>query len=281
MTDEKYVRGQNLLESSRDAAVMEMESDFLKVLLTNGYQVTNLASNSYQAAMFNTAVINPAAAFNRGITIHSAAPSPIKKLHIHTVSVCPVESVDVAVLTIRDNNLDHSYNVQLVGGQVNTFQLDFTAAGNEVRITLDNTNLQTYNAAITCMKGCNGTVPNPCGWVAGWNGTSEVKTEGFGISATFSCDCDYSQLLCAWAKQFTGEIVYWKARSLVMQERLNSERLNNFVVYNREEAQEKVTEFENTYRDKWNTFALALPGLLKNLRDDCIICNKPHKAVNV
>jgi hypothetical protein len=131
------------------------------------------------------------------------------------------------------------------------------------------------------MVGCNGTMPNDCGYVKGWNGINEVKSEGFGISATFSCECDYSQLLCQWAKQFVGEIVYYKMRALVQDELLNSDRLNNFTIYNREQARDKYAELENTYREKWNTFALALPGMLKNIKDGCIVCNKPQRVTNV
>ncbi len=91
--------------------------------------------------------------------------------------------------------------------------------------------LDTYSSAISCMVGCNGTMPNECGYVTGWSGTGQVKSEGFGISATFGCECDYSQLLCSWSKMFRREIVWWKMRALVQEERLNSDRLNNFTIY--------------------------------------------------
>lgn len=280
ITDEKYVRGMNVLKAARDRAIMEVENDFGKILLGEGYS-TNDTLSLFDAAIFNTNITNPATALSRGITIYSAKPSFIRKLKISTVSICPVQSVSNINLKVWDNNVEYTYPIQLVGGQVNQFNLDFVASGDKVRITLDNTNLDTYNAQIICREGCGGTLPNECGYVRGWNGTNEIKTEGFGISAAFGCTCDLSQLLCAWSKQYIGEIVFWKMRSLIMEEHLNSDRLNNFTIYNREDAEKKRQEFEATYIQKWNDFAMAAPQLMLKVNDPCITCNRPSFKPNV
>jgi hypothetical protein len=280
ITDEKYVRGRNMLVAIREMAIREVESDFLKIITTNGYNI-DLGIAGFSTGQFNATITNAPAPVERGIVIHSARPSVIRKIKITQIQVFPVDSVAVIPLKIYDNGQVATYNIQLVGGQINTFNIDYTASGDFIRIVLDSSALRTYGSQLTCMVGCGGTLPNECGYVKGWNGTGEVKSEGFGINAVFSCDCAYSQLLCYWAKQFVGEIVWYKMRALVQEERLNSDRLNNFTIYNREEAKEKHAELENIYREKWNTFAHALPELLKNLRDSCIICNKAKWVTNV
>lgn len=280
ITDEKYVRGMNLLNAVRDNAIMEVESDFLKIITTNGYGA-ELGGLFHNAGQFNQGIINPMAPGEHGITIHSARPSAIRKLRVSKIEIFPVDSAANVDLNIYDNGLVSTYTVNLIGGQVNTFPVDYQASSDFIRILIDTSAIQMYSTAITCMVGCNGTMPNECGYVKGWNGTGEVKTEGFGINASFSCECNFSQLLCGWSKQFIGEIVFYKMRSLIQEERLNSDRLNNFTIYNREEAKEKQVELENKYREKWNTFAMSLPEIFKKLKDPCITCNRPQWVTNV
>lgn len=280
ITDEKYIRGRNLLLAKRDMALLEVESDFLKMILTNGYGIkTN--SNYNDAAVFNSSIINPEANVERGISIHSARPSGIRKIHIKDVKIYPLHSVEKIQLNIWDNGQVSKYDIQLIGGQVNTFYIDYLATGDLVRIFMDNTGIPTYSSKITCMVGCNGSLPNDCAYVKGWNGTNEVKSEGFGISASFNCECNYSSILCQLAKQFVGEIVFYKIRALVQEELLNTDRLNNFTIYNRDQAKAKFSELENIYREKWNSFALALPEILKSIKDDCIVCKQPKWTTNV
>ena len=280
LTDEKYIRGFNLLVAKREMAIREVESDYLKIVTTSGYGITSPVGN-HETGQFDTTINNPPAAMERGISIYSARPSLLKKIRIKEVRVFPVTSVDSTQLKIYDNGQAAIYDIQLIGGQVNTFPVNYTASGDHLRILIDNTTLYTYGSRLTCMIGCNGTVPNDCGYVKGWNGNAEVKSEGFGINATFDCICDFSQLLCSWSKQFAGEIVWYKMRALIQEELLTTDRLNNFTIYNREQTKEKYVELENIYREKWNTFAQALPSLFKNIRDSCLTCNKPKWVTNL
>lgn len=279
MTDAKYVRGRNLLLATRDAAIREVESDFLKMVTMAGYGINTLESY-YQTGIFKTGDINSPAAISRGITLHSAKPSLLRKLKIKEVQIYPLESA-TAELKLWDNGNEIAYDIELIGGQINTFPLEYVAQGNYVRIYLDNTNKSTYSSYLTCYTGCDGKAPNDCGYVRGWNGTGEVKREGFGINATFSCECDYSSLLCSWSKQFIGEIVYNKMRSLIQEERLNSDRLNNFTIYNREQAEKSQVKLENEYRKSWNDFAEMVPQLLKGVKDSCLDCSRPKWVTNV
>lgn len=280
ITDEKYIRGMNLLQAVRNNAIMEVESDFLKIVTASKFSV-ELGSIYHNAGQFNQNIINPVATGEHGITIHSARPSVIRKLRVATIDLFPVDSSSNVDLKIYDNGMVSTYTVSLIGGQVNTFHVDYQAVADYIRILLDTTSIRMYSTAITCMVGCNGTMPNECGYVKGWNGTSEVKSEGFGINASFTCECNFSQLLCGWSKQFIGEIVFYKMRSLIQEERLKSDRLNNFTIYNRDEAKESHIELENKYREKWNTFAENLPNMLKNMKDSCITCNRPKWVPNV
>ena len=280
ITNAKYIRGKNLLENIRRRALMEVEGDMLKVIQGNGYAV-NLQGGQFETGNFNMNITNPGAGVERGITLFQAQPSNIRKIHIHEVKVFPIDGKETATLKIYDNGNVTEYEIQLIGGKINTFWIDYSISGNMVRILLDNTNMRTYSSTLTCMVGCGGTMPNPCGYVKGYNGTQEIKSEGFGINATFSCDCDYSSLMCYFSKQFIGKIIWYKMRSLIQEERLNTDRLNDFTIFNRDEAKDKRVEFENIYRQEWNSFVQAMPSLLESLGDDCITCKKAQWVTNI
>lgn len=279
VTDSKYIKGREVLLAVRERAIRELEGDFLKSMLSGGYSI-NTGTTFYQAAIVDTANTNPPAPQKRGITIRAVSSSPIRKLKIRTVSVFPVNSLTTE-LKIWDNGLEYAFPIQLTAGVINDFALDFTASGDLVRIYIDNTDLTTYSSAITCMIGCNGTKPNDCGYVTGWNGTNEVSREGFGISASFGCECNYSALLCSWSKSFIGKILWLKMRAFFQEEVINSERLNSFTIYNREEAKEKMVDFENEYRAEWNSFVNSLPGILKNFYDSCLTCKRTSTKTNI
>jgi aspartokinase-like uncharacterized kinase len=53
------------------------------------------------------------------------------------------------------------------------------------------------------------------------------------------------------------------------------------VIYGREETQQYLADVENQYREKWNVFVNAMPALLKQFKDDCLVCNGMRWVTNV
>lgn len=281
MAKDSYLSGLALLRAKMRLALLEVQNDFINFLQVNRF-ATILNAPAISTGRFTTDYTNPAAAQERGITLYrNPGQSGIRKLRIRKLSVFPIQSVEGVQIRFYDNGYVSAITVNLVGGQINNFDVDYTVQGNSVRILMDNAAFATYSSVLTCMTTCTGAMPNDCGYVKGYNGSAEIQKEGFGINAEFSCDCDYTELLCSYSKNYVGKIVWTKARALLLSERINSQRLNPFIIYGRDDAIRLQTEVENEYREAWNNFALSLPELLKYVKSDCIACKGVQIVTNL
>lgn len=280
MANPDYLTGLELARSKVELARKYLETDFLALLAQSGVQANLFAPKISTGGFANTSN-NAPAPMERGITIYkNPKQSGLKKLRITEVSIYPMNSGNYT-LNFYDSGFLLQIPVTLVANQINTFPVDYVVQGSSVKILLDNTTLGTYTSNLTCLLGCNGGIPNECGYVKGYNGSTDVQREGFGINAVFSCECDFSELLCMFAKQATGKIIWLKARVLLLEERLETTRLNAWIIYGREEASKKMDVLENEYREAWNIFVASLPELLKYTGSDCLNCKGIQSVVNV
>lgn len=286
IANEEYITGLNLARKKVEQATILVRNDLMSVLAANKV-MPNLSTKKYTSGEFKTNVNYPTEAKERGLTLYKNknVKGALRKTVIHNVHVYPLEDVENATLKVYDDyagGLVSTYNVDLEGEKANTFKLEYEVKGSFARVLLDGTNTPVAGTYLTCFTGCNGTIPNDCGYTKGWYDDKEITSkEGFGINLEFSCNCDYEQLLCDLAQTYVGEIVWLKSRVLLMEEHLRTNRLNNWVVYGREETKEYLTDVENQYREKWNTFAGALPSILKQFKDDCLNCNGIRWVTNV
>lgn len=286
IANEEYVTGLNLARKKVQQATILVRNDMMSVLAANRV-IPNLQAKRYTIGEFKTTINYPAEAKERGVTLYKnrKMKSELRKLTIHTVKVYALAEKEEATLKIYDDYAGgtiSTYHVAIKANQVNTFLVEYTVRGTFARVLLDGTDLPVAGTYLTCFTGCNGTMPNDCGYTKGWYDDKEISSkEGFGINLEFSCECDYGQLLCDLAKTYVGEIVWLKSRVLLMEEHLRTNRLNNWVIYGREETKEYLVDVENQYREKWKVFTDALPGILKQLNDECLQCNGIRWVTNV
>lgn len=272
----EYNTGLKILKNCVRLALRDIETDFISVLSANKISVTN---NSYDVITgnFSAQNINNASG-QKGIVIHKQGNSGVKKIRLKKIRIYPVNDHPSAQLKFIDSGKESVLNIALIGGKVNEFATDYFVEGNDVKILLEG--VQTYSSELTCLLGCNGTIPNDCGYVKGWNGSSETQREGFGINAVFSCECDYSQILCQQSKNFVGLLIWLKSRIYALEERINSSRINPFIIYGQEDAKSQRIELLNEYNSKWNVFIETIPNLITK-NDDCFVCNKSKIVTNV
>lgn len=286
IANEEYVTGLNLARKKVEQAAILVRNDLMSVLVANKV-LPNLSSKKYTTGEFKTTINYPAEAKERGLTLYKnrKIKGALRKTVIHNVQVYPLVDAEDAAIKIYDDyagGIVSTYNVNLEGNKVNTFKMEYELKGTFARVLLDGSNVSVAGTYLTCFTGCNGNMPNDCGYTKGWYDEKEISSkEGFGINLEFSCVCDYEQLLCDLAQTYVGEIVWLKSRVLLMEEHLRTNRLNNWVVYGREESKEYLTDVENQYREKWNVFAQAMPGILKQFKDDCLSCNGIRWVTNV
>lgn len=282
--NEKYVDGATLAQAILNYSILDIKNDFLAVLSSNNY-VSDVTAITYTTSEFNTANSWPAVAKERGITVYKTPQSKnrLKKMTIKKVSVLPLVSKEDGEILIYDNGNVYTYEIPLTGGMINTIEINHIIEGAYARVLVDGNGLPMASAMLTCFTGCNGKLPNDCGYTKGYNGDGEISAkEGFGISVDFTCECDYESILCDLSKSYVGKLIFLKTRIGLLDERISSNRLNNFIIYGLEEAKEKKQDIEAEYTETWNTFVASLPNLLKKYNpSDCLICNKTTWRTNI
>ncbi|ADX66963.1 Uncharacterised protein [Weeksella virosa] len=273
--------GYEFLKAQLKFAIRDVVNDFISVLNTNNL-ITQLVSDQIITGQFDNSLNNPIAG-KCGITINRNQqyyePNSIKRLTIHSVMIFPVDDHEKTNLFIQQGTVIKTFPIKLIGGKINKYSINYKSEGNDpIHVYLEN--IETYSSELTCLIGCNGSMPNQCGFVKGYKNGTEIQKEGFGINIAFSCDCDYESLLCRYAKSYVGKIIYLKSRANILQERLNNDRITSFIIYGREHATELHEKVENEYRETWNSFVESLPNLLIN-DSDCINCKRVKIVVNV
>lgn len=286
IANEEYVTGLNLAKKKVQQAIILVRNDMMSVMAANRI-IPDIVAKKYTVGEFKTTINYPAEPKERGITLYKNKKTrgALRKLTIHNVQVYSLAEKEQVELKIYDDfagGIVSTYHVDVLPNQVNTFNVEYTIKGTFARVLLDGTELPVAGTYLTCFTGCNGTMPNDCGYTKGWYDDREISSkEGFGVNLEFSCACNYEQLLCDLAKTYVGEIVWLKSRVLLMEEHLRTNRLNNWVIYGREETKEYLADVENQYREKWLAFVGAMPGLLKQFNDDCLQCNGIRWVTNV
>lgn len=269
--NEFYVQGTKLAEAQLNLAITQVRNDFIGALGANQI-ATTVVEPVYSTASFVDNMSYPADGKERGTTLYKSGKlrDRVRKTKGVQVEVFPLENHPSTELRLYDNGMLYTYPVQLVANQINVFDIDHFVQGDFVRVVFENVGVR--GAKITCMLGCNGTTPNDCGYAKGWDGTREVKNEGYGINVKFKCECDYDEILCDMAKGAIGEIVWTKARINILKVQYKTNRFNNFVVYGHDELEKYIPMLENEYAGLWNNMMLSLPNLIKPYQGACINC---------
>lgn len=283
IANEKYIDGFTLAQSVLNNSLLDIKSDFLGALYSNDL-ISDVSAITYTSSEFNMASSWPAANLERGLTIFKTAKSKnyLQRTTIKRVSALPLADKEDGEILVYDNGLVYRYPVELTADMINTIEIDHVIQGDYARVLIDNAALPMSNSVLTCFTGCNGKLPNDCGYTKGYNGTGDISNkEGFGISVDFQCECDFESILCDLAKTYVGKLIYTKVRIGLLDERINTTRLNNFIVYGKEDAIQRKKELEQDYVEQWNTLLASMPNLLKKYRSDCIRCEKTQFRTNI
>jgi len=284
--NEEFITGRNLAISRVELATKLIKNDLQSVMAANNV-LPNLTDITYEAATFKTGVVIPALAVNRGLVLYRSPKikGSLRKTKIHNVYVYPLVNATNVTLNIYDEyagGILNEYVVDLTANQINTFDVEYLVRGKYARVYINGDSLSFASSYLTCFTGCNGSLPNECGYVKSFYNDKQIEgKEGYGINIDFSCVCDYDEMLCGLAKGVLGNIVWLKSRWELMQSLIHTDRLNNWTVYNREEAKKFAEDLNTEYINAWNTFANSLPSIVENMRDSCIWCRGIRWQVNL
>lgn len=289
IANETYQSGLTLALDKKQTALTRFRNDFIGALQANKV-VTTISEPVYDSSIFDTSVNNGTYTGYRGVTVHKAKgyKGRLRQTIINAIQCYPLASGD-GVLNLWDGYNNYSYAIELVANQVNTFDEDsldgfpfiFPESSTGIRVTIDNTSISFASTKLTCMIGCNGSMPNPCAWVDGWDGERAVKNEGYGINVQFYCHCNYEQVICDLSKAFTGELIWLKWQIEIFQEQMYSNRFTNIVIYNKEGIEAHIKDLQAQYNAKWNAMMQGVYGILQTYKDDCLNCRSIRWATNV
>ena len=283
---ETYVSGLELLKEKKKLAIAQLRNDFVGAI--NGMNVIATLDDR----RFESSTLSPASTGTnpspRGVVIHPIRfRGGSRRLAINSVSLYPLASGDTD-LTIFDGYSTVTYNISLVAGTTNVFDLnnldDFPfiphPEATEVRVLVDQSVIPFGSGNVICMKGCRGDAPNSCAWADGFDGAGNVKDQGYGVSVNFSCFCDYGSVLCDNA--LTPELLWLKWQINIFEEQILSNRFNAWVVYNVEQiAEDIVPALYSRYRQRWADMMGSLPTFLANRRDQCFDCRQMRWATSI
>ncbi|MFA9212938.1 MAG: hypothetical protein ACEQSR_03725 [Candidatus Methylacidiphilales bacterium] len=280
------LKGIEYLKQIRFFILKDFENDLITALNSKKFATNIFGGDPICTGSVNLGATNNPIALERGITIHYAKVSKtsLRKIKVKNLKIYS-KTTGTFNLKIYDqyNNSLTQIPITLTANAENTIAVDYTIVGEYARFLIDNTNLATNSTTITCFVGCNDTLPNDCGFVTGWNGSTDIKSEGFGITADFSCECDYSYMLCQIPKNYIGKLIWLKFRIEILERSLiGTSRLTNWIVYGKEDRIQLIKDLRKQYEDNWKLLIDGLGDYLQKFEaEGCIDCRKSRQVVNV
>ncbi len=285
--NENYVKGTTLALSKKALTLTQITNDFIGLLTANKI-ASNVSNPIYDSSQFSTLTPLGVYAGERGLTIFKSSKrrgrlSKIKITDIEIYSLTTENDVPISIYGLVGSQWCKTYyTVNLTANMINTISVDYIIEGDYARVLMDNTNVNVASSKLMCMVGCGGALPNECGYTLGFNGTADVKGEGYGLNAKFQCYCDYEQVICDMAKNMMGELIWLKWQINIFEEQIKSNRFSSLVIYNRDELKDTfLPDLEKKYTAKWNVMVGALFNILNSYRDDCLICRNVRWQNNV
>lgn len=284
---EKDVSGIEMVNRLLSLSHTMVRNDLLEVMAANR-MLLNVTNKVWETSKFKPTTTIAANNTERGLTVwrtNKSLQKSLKTMKIHTIYIYPMEDYTDAVVKIYDNggqvNKTSTYSFDLVGGQVNEFDVEYDCEGTNITVAIRG-DMALASSYLELCAACSGKAPNDCGYTQSYTGGKSVNgREGYGVGVSFSCECDYDRILCSLAKTSVGKIIWMKARLMILEERIKSNRLNNFVIYNVEQAKEYFNQLQAEYDDSWKSFIASLPNLLRQWNGDCVICNGIRSVINV
>lgn len=287
IANELDVQGKTLAEKKKKLAITLLRNDFIGVLQSNKI-ATTIADPIYNTSSFAPSIDKGIYAGQRGVVIHANNANykgVLRKRKVTGIQCYPLTSgVGEIVIVDSDNGVEIStpFAATFVAGKINSFAIDYVPLNGVFKVLIDNSEINFASAPIVCLKGCNNTMPNTCGWADGWDGRNYVKSEGFGINVQFKCFCDYDQLICDLSKSFVGELIWLKWQELIYDEQRKTNRFDGWVLYNRDELPTIIADLNTQYNTKWNQMiGGGLFKILQAYRDDCLECRGVRTVTNI
>lgn len=287
---EQYGNGLRLFEEKKELAIRLFRNDFIGTLQGNRIASIN-TEKVFNTSIFDTATNIGTYAGERGVLVHGSSAGKqegLRKLLITGVQCYPFQSGQTIIAIIDSvNGVEKrtEYPVMLTANKLNDIQLPdpYVCSNPTVLVLIDQSEIEFAQTEVKCQRNCDGQGANGCATAEGYNGTQKVRKFGYGVNVQYACRCNYEELICDFAKVFTGELIWLKWQELVYEEQYKSSRFNGWVIYNRDDIWDKIIpDLRSRYRARFDEMISAsLIGMLKQYNDPCINCRGIQIVTNV
>lgn len=215
------------------------------------------------------------ASLNRGLVIRRWR-SEVARIYVEKLYIKVAES-GIAIVTIKDGDLEKNYQVSLLGGITNEIDIRYKAKSEHIYITFDQTNFTTYGCKIVDTYGCTscGTSRHHQGGlqldVKGYDGSNEVY-DCYGMGILANVQCYEEEILCQLLPRMAF-MIWYQSGIEILQEHVASGRVNAVVNFTKDQARETLVDLEEDLKEEEKQFRKNITNFLKITRGECFTCN--------
>ena len=215
----------------------------------------------------------------------------LKRISVSNLSLwSKVDYASVNIL-VKDNGYQYTLTVpDVVAGENNVYQklgmLPIVSEGKGIEFLVD---ISVYPDLCIIDQFCpcslkTTTLPYNLSTFNGWAYKSEKGLKMAGIVAEVGVICNYNNLFCLFAaagNMSASYLILWKMGELIAEKTLFTKRINPFVLFGKEEAEEKRAKYNALYSEKFNDIVKGMKNTLQQTDSDCIVCRGTRILTNI
>lgn len=285
IADGEMLSGLEYLTDLRRRAMVRLQNDILR------YINTEFKVNSIQGEPWSTTKKVRGNSLGiltdndkRGIVLEKKRKDcKLQSIFIHSVTINIANDESDATFYIADatnNQITTFSGLTLYENVDNEFVINRFFKGNEIQIYMLG-DMNPISVDIHC--NCGGESSSPCVNVKGMLNTTLTKSEGYGITASVSCRCNFESLLCDLKMdQVLGQAAFELIGGMFYDEMSRTSRFNWLTIYNKEEIIEQSQAAFKLYADY---FMASMAGLRSYIEAagpcGCIDCGGMQVKYNI
>lgn len=269
VTPESWSSGVEFLNQSIKLATQHVFDEFAHEL-TPYFEFGNIVETR-EVITYNNIVI-PKSNVDRGLIVKRWR-SEGARLFVESVFI-KVSQAGSTLITIIDGSATFTKNVDLEVG-INDINIGYKAESEQIKIVFNQTDFDTYDGAWTkgmgsgcrsCSSGSRKGI-----YITGWDGSNESSLT-YGVGARVHMQCYEDNILCSLIPKMYF-LLWYKAGILVLQEQINSSRINHIVTFGQEQAKQMLDSLTVEYDLKYKQLVRSAYEFLRNTKGECIKCN--------
>lgn len=271
IANEEFHTGNNLIKSKIDLAIKLVFDEFTQSI--SNYYNFNSIIETRELNNFSDTTYQPAN-LDRGLILKRWR-SELAQIYIESIYI-KVNTTIQTIVKIIDGEITKEFTVDLVAGQTKELFVNYRAESEQVKILMNDELIETYackplqNSSFNFGCGSCGSKNRSNFFITGWNGTAE-ESKCFGIGVKAYVQCYEENVICGIIPRMYF-LIWYRSGIEFLNEYINSDRLNNYTLFNKESAKKLRDELWDEYKERNNAFTKSIYNYLKSTKGECIVC---------